>query len=130
MNFESFTSFFTNNLLQLEREKHIQILQKSLHAKEKRNQRSNTIQVMTMDKIASSKVNFQTHLETIFKLADTETAGFLPRTEFEKLLKSLNMSISAFQIECLLSEVTVNDVGHIEYESLIPVLADILAVST
>jgi Ca2+-binding EF-hand superfamily protein len=133
---DDFVNFFTQNLLLLEREKHIQILQRSLHNKggaAKRNQqmqpRGTTV---TPDRTAKMDVvtveQYAAHLETFFKLADSNGSGFLEKTEFEGLLMTLDINISPFQLECIMSEMDLNHDNKIAYREFIPIAADLLAV--
>ncbi len=129
LTFSHFVTFFTSNLLHLEREKHLNSLQKTLH---RRNVKLSTepIRFMSSKKIIStvSLEQFKQHLETIFGLADLNNTGYLERAEFEKLILSLDIKISKFQLNTLLSELEINDSKLIHYRAFIPVCADSLSV--
>lgn len=71
---------------------------------------------------------YSNHLSKIFLLHDANDSGFLARAEFEKVIKSLNINISQFQLESLLSELNCHENGMIEYGLFVPVCADLLSV--
>ena len=68
------------------------------------------------------------HLLRIFEFADRERTGLLPYDEVEKILRSLDVRISQFEIQVILSEIATDPMGRIEYKSFAPVCADLLMV--
>jgi Ca2+-binding EF-hand superfamily protein len=148
LSMDDFVNFFTQNLLQLEREKHIQILQKALHVKGPNNMKrqqqiparvggvlgmmgagNSSIIGNTLKQDVVTVEQYSAHLETFFKLADSNGSGLLERAEFESLLMTLDINISPFQLECIMSEMDLNHDNKISYREFIPIAADLLAVS-
>lgn len=116
LKFEDFVQFFTHNLIHLEREKHIRLLQKSIHSRSQE-----------MDG-KSDLEKYIDHLTTIFRLADTENTGKLQYTEFVEVLKSLEVNISEFELNIVLSELDSDGDGLIEYSKFVPVSAGLIRV--
>lgn len=143
LTFDDFMKFFRDNLLELEREKHIQMLQQSVHAAPKSKMESFDGSVLAQGGHASAAAvataiasadtkaekieDFHGLLMKIFKLADPQNKGYLAHKDFEKLLESLQLDISKFQLECLLSELPHHE-ELIKYEEFIPICAELLTV--
>ena len=68
------------------------------------------------------------HLKNIFNLADKDGSGSLHQTEFIEVLRSIDIDISTFELEILLSEIDANGNGLIDFEEFIPVCAELLQV--
>ena len=68
------------------------------------------------------------HLESIFQLADKEKNGKLSYGEFREVLKWLDMDVSQFELEVLLSESDANGDGSIDFSEFIPIIAELLQV--
>ena len=68
LRFDDFLAYFSNNLIHLEREKHIRCLAKSLHDKSGNS--------------AADSFDFQSHITHIFKIADKDNSGTLELMKF------------------------------------------------
>lgn len=117
ISFDEFCEFCMNNLLHLEREKHIRLLQKAIHG---------TVHQTDAERDGKEIEDFENHLKTIFKLADKDNSGALEYDELENLFLSLNIHLSQFQLYMLLSECDTNGDGQVDYQEFIPVMVDIL----
>jgi calmodulin len=73
--------------------------------------------------------DYVANMKSIFKLADKDESGTLERHEFMNILKSVDIDISPFEMEILLSEIDSNNNGLIDFEEFIPVCAELLQVS-
>lgn len=117
ISFDEFCEFCMNNLLHLEREKHIRMLQKAIHGTVEEHRTDNTIRdVQTLE----------LHLRQIFQLADKDKNGCLNQDELESLFLSLDIQLTPFQLMVLISECDANNNGMVEYEEFIPICVDIL----
>jgi Ca2+-binding EF-hand superfamily protein len=142
LKFEDFVGFFTHNLLNLEREKHIRLLQTSLH-KNKNNGSS------SFDKdsnngggggngnngnggnsnIKDASDDLTSRLLALFRLSDPGHTGYIPFDDFETILQNLSINVSKFLIDVLVSELHVNDDGLVEYETSLKTCTELFRVS-
>lgn len=114
ISFEEFVEFCNINLAHLERENHIRQLQEAMNRTD--GTRDDAEDVMAMTE----------HLHHIFKLADADGSGALSYEELEVVFKSVNMHLSHFQLQVLMSEMDVNNDGSVSYDEFVPPLADLL----
>jgi len=117
VNFEHFKLFFAKNIAHMEREKHLRILRSTLHDHHhqgSKEERSSMIEQLTQ------------HLAFVFQAADTDHTGYLSYHEFEDVLTNLEVQVSPFQIDTLLSEMDSDHAGMIKYSNFVPVCADLL----
>lgn len=112
IDFDEFAEFCMTNLLHLEREKHIRLLQDAMNGGE------------TGDSEETHRL--ESHLLNIFQLADHDNSGNLSYDELEVVFQSVNIHMSQFQLQVLLSEMDVNNDGSVSYEEFIPAAADLL----
>jgi Ca2+-binding EF-hand superfamily protein len=117
ISFDEFCEFCMNNLLHLEREKHIRLLQKAIHG---------TVHQTDAERDGQEIQDFENHLKSIFYIADKDNNGTLEYDELENLFLSLNIHLSQFQLYMLMSECDTNGDGHVDYQEFIPVMVDIL----
>jgi Ca2+-binding EF-hand superfamily protein len=144
LKFEDFVGFFTHNLLNLEREKHIRLLQSSLH-------KSKNTGSSSFDKDGSNNNNnngnngggggngnsnikdasddLTSRLLALFRLSDPGHTGFIPFDDFETILQNLSINVSKFLIDVLVSELHVNDDGLVEYASSLKTCTELFRVS-
>jgi Ca2+-binding EF-hand superfamily protein len=122
LKFEDFVGFFTHNLLNLEREKHIRLLQTSLH-KNKHGQTSGK------SKISTDPSNDLTQrLLALFRLSDPGQSGYIPFDDFEAILQNLSINTSKFLIDVLVSELHVNENGLVEYEKSLKTCTELFRI--
>ncbi len=112
---DEFTEFCTHNLMHLEREKHIRSLQ-------------NSMKKQSEEVANKSGEEREKKLRELFELADQDGSGFLNVEELEAVFKSLDVSLSAFQMQVLLSEADGNGDGVIAYEEFLPIAMDLIQV--
>jgi Ca2+-binding EF-hand superfamily protein len=113
ISFEEFLEFCNINLAHLERENHIRQLQEAMNRTDSSND-------------AEDIVAMTEHLHHIFRLADSDGSGALSYEELEVVFKSVNMHLSHFQLQVLMSEMDVNNDGSVSYDEFVAPLADLL----
>lgn len=116
INFEEFAEFCMNNLLHLEREKHLRLLQEAMNQSSNGDAASESLETAAMED----------HLRNIFKLADHDGSGSLSYEELEVVFQSVNIHMSPFQLQVLISEMDANNDGTVSYDEFVPALADLL----
>lgn len=122
LRFDEFVSFFTRNLLHLEREKHIRLLQASM-------QKDHKSVVKEGGKMADLRESFVAKLVDIFKLSDPDNTGFIDYDDFEDILKNfLGKSSSKFKQEVMLSELHISDDRKVCYIDSVETCGDLLQV--
>lgn len=114
IDFEEFAEFCMTNLLHLEREKHIRLLQDAMNGGNDN------------DGDSEETHRLESHLLNIFQLADHDNSGNLSYEELEVVFQSVNIHMSQFQLQVLLSEMDANNDGSVSYEEFIPAAADLL----
>ena len=114
IDFDEFAEFCMTNLLHLEREKHIRLLQDAMNSGDVNNPDSD------------EGHRLESHLMNIFQLADNDNSGSLSYDELEIVFQSVNIHMSQFQLQVLLSEMDANNDGSVSYEEFIPACADLL----
>lgn len=115
IDFDEFAEFCMTNLLHLEREKHIRLLQDAMNG-------------VGADADSEETHRLESHLLNIFQLADHDNSGNLSYDELEVVFQSVNIHMSHFQLQVLLSEMDANNDGSVSYEEFIPPCADLLQV--
>eukprot|EP01038_Epipyxis_sp_PR26KG_P005066 gene5066-7070_t len=123
LQFEDFVQFFTRNLLNLEREKHIRLLQNSMSTKQTVNNNTNEEEFLK-----EQYKLFVDRLNSIFKLSDKDNTGFIPYDEFESVLRSFSTDISKILLEVMLSELHMDHEGLVNYQQATVICADLLTV--
>ena len=121
VSFEEFVSFCTHNLLHLEKEKRLRQLQTSEGPK-----RSTATPDMPCKNNKVFDDMFQGHLLAVFAAADKDSNGVLDAEEIHGLLGSLDVNLTQFQLDVLLSEMDSNDDNRITYAEFVPVCAELL----
>jgi len=112
---DEFTEFCTHNLMHLEREKHIRSLQ--LHMKKQTK--------AIADKSGEEQ---ERRLRDLFALADEDESGYLSLDELAQVFNSLDLALTEFQLQVLLSEADGNGDGKIAYNEFLPIAMDLLQV--
>ena len=112
---DEFTEFCTHNLMHLEREKHIRSLQASMKKQSK----------AVAEK---SGEEAEARLRELFNIADADNSGFLSTEELSSVFQSLDMQLSTFQLQVLLSEADANGDGLICIDEFLPIAMDLLTV--
>ena len=112
---DEFTEFCTHNLMHLEREKHIRSLQASMKKQSK----------AIADKSGEEQ---EAKLRELFAIADVDKSGFLSTDELSTVFHSLDMNLTDFQLQVLLSEADVNGDGLICMDEFLPIALDLLTV--
>ena len=146
ISFDEFCEFCLNNLLHLEREKHIRMLQKAINGtleeeekergegKRRGGGRGGGGRIREAEAGEGAEVKeradgtememetfhdlkkLETHLRHIFQLADKDKNGYLNQEELEALFLSLDIQLSPYQLMVLMSECDTNNNGLVEYE--------------
>lgn len=116
ISFDEFSEFCMNNLLHLEREKHIRLLQREINGKSK----------SVNENSSESKKSLEIHIHHIFELADTDKSGFLSYLELEHLFCELDIKLTPFQVSILMSEFDSNEDGLVGYQEFIPICVDLI----
>mmetsp|Transcript_4312 Transcript_4312/g.7341 ORF Transcript_4312/g.7341 Transcript_4312/m.7341 type:complete len:1416 (-) Transcript_4312:131-4378(-) len=118
ISFDEFSKFCIKNLLHLEREKHIRVLQKSLHG---------TVISGDNGKV-TDRASFVRMLKLLFSEADPEGCGLVSYRQLQDIFIKLDKKLSQYQILFLISECNANENGLVEYEKYIETCADFLEV--
>lgn len=134
LKFPQFMGFFTHNLLNLEKERHVRLMQTSMN-----NQAQTTAEahdqvhigagVASGGDVTNAEQNeFIDHLTNIFKLSDTDDSGKIPFEEFENVLKTFNVTASKFLLDVMLSELHVDEQGMVNYSEAVVSCGELLKV--
>eukprot|EP01041_Mallomonas_annulata_P004128 gene4128-8205_t len=120
-----FCEFCSNNLVHLEREKHIRLLQSAVSYEKLSMDNDDKDNDMNNLKNQETEELQQTLLK-IFIAADVENSGFLNVDGICVIFESLDVGLSAYQLSVVLSELDTNEDGLIEYKEFVPVCADLI----
>jgi Ca2+-binding EF-hand superfamily protein len=131
-----------DQLLYLEREKHIRELQSTVmsettqmtasasagaSAQGKRSRTASTDQREQDEKADETAVALlEEMLINLFLKADWNGTGYLTAVEFREILDSLDLGITSFQQTILMAEADENEDGKIQYGEFVPVCAELL----
>jgi Ca2+-binding EF-hand superfamily protein len=118
ISFDEFSKFCIKNLLHLEREKHIRVLQKSLHGSVVSGEHGNM----------TDRASFVRMLNLLFSEADPERTGVVSYRQLQDIFIKLDKKLSQYQILFLISECNANENGLVEYEKYIETCVDFLEV--
>ena len=139
LSFSDFLGFFTHNLLNLEKERHIRLMQNTMQQQHNTTNTTNTIVTNeTFDNntnnteiVTNTEQNeFIDHLTNIFKLTDTEASGNIPFEEFENVLRTFNVYASKYLMDIMLSELHVDEEGMVKYSEAVVSCGELLKVSS
>ena len=114
----SFEEFCIKNLLHLEREKHIRVLQKSIHGSVISGENGNM----------TDRNSFTRMLRLLFSEADPEKTGLVTYRQLQDIFIKLDKKLSQYQILFLISECNSNENGLVQYEQCIETCVDFLEV--
>lgn len=121
VSFDEFVSFCTHNLLHLEKEKRLRHLQSTEGPR-----KANATPDMPKGGNKVFDDMFQGHLLAVFAAADKDSNGVLDAEEIHGLLGSLDVNLTQFQLDVLISEMDSNDDNRITYMEFVPVCAELL----
>lgn len=117
VSFDEFVSFCTHNLLHLEKEKRIRQLGSAAHKLRPKSEGTST---KTFEDL------FAGHLLSVFQEADRDGNGILDAEEVHNLLQNMDVELTQFQLDVLMSEMDSNDDNRITYAEFVPVCAELL----
>jgi Ca2+-binding EF-hand superfamily protein len=132
ISFDNFYEFMDTNLEELEKKKHMKLLEKQSHAHNGKssNSKSNSSSNSSSDQGIVTKTkpntNYEASLKSVLRLEDTDSTGMIDHIVFEKLLRNLHLDISDFQVEIIMSELSMSSSGQIDYHEFIPVCVSLL----
>ena len=118
ISFEEFSKFCIKNLLHLEREKHIRVLQKSIHGSVVTGENGNL----------TDRSSFFRMLKLLFSEADSTGSGLVSYRQLQDIFIKLDKKLTQYQILFLISECNSNENGLVEYEKYIETCVDFLEV--
>lgn len=125
LQFGEFVEFFTHNLLNLEREKHLRRLQSSIHE----------LAVVDpdqdgLDEVAHNEalVTFSTEITALFKMFDHDHSGLISYKDFQSVLSSVSMKFSSYLVDILKAEIHADANGMVDYGSTINTCVDLAKV--
>jgi calmodulin len=122
LQFEEFVNFFTNNLLNLEREKHLRLLQSSIHELAAGNSEGDeSDDVMKNEAL---KI-FSTEITALFKMFDHNHTGIISYNDFQSVLSSVSMKFSSYLVDILKAEIHADANGMVDYASTINTCAEL-----
>jgi Ca2+-binding EF-hand superfamily protein len=133
LSFADFMGFFTHNLLNLERERHVRLMQSSMQNTSHAGDTSGPDSPSTANHLSSEVTNeeqseFIDHLTNVFKLSDIYASGKIPFDEFENVLKTFNVIASKYLLDVMLSELHVDEHGLVEYAEAVSSCGELLKV--
>ena len=120
VDWETFREFFMKNLGQLEKTKHFRILQSRLH------QDHSGDSPQTSAEIAAQRDDLLAHLTSLLEMCDTHNSGFIELHELEDVIRSLDLELTPFQLDVILSEVEHDEHGYVDYHAFLPTCTDLL----
>lgn len=149
LNFSDFCKFVQENLLTMEKEKHLRVLQKMLHKHSLPSgessdslsdltpaaKRKKKLQSMRSKKSFASLKKAKTaehdyfveHLLGVFMLEDHDNTGYIDHRVAEQLIAALDIGVSQYQLDVIFSEMETSlEHGMIDYHTFVPVCADML----
>ena len=131
---DEFIQLAYDQLLFLEREKHIRELQSTVMtetnllteegARGRANSTNKRQEQFQEDETAVTAM--EEMLTKLFTKADWNSTGYLTANEFREILESLNLGITSFQQTILMAEADENEDGKIQYGEFVPVCAELL----
>ena len=125
LQFEEFVEFFSQHLLNLEREKHLRLLQSSIH------DMSVSIDATDDSEQALKNEAFQTfshEMTFLFKMYDHNNTGLIKYSDFQTVLSFVSSSFSSYLMDVLKSEVHTDENGMVDYASTIHTCAELAKV--
>lgn len=130
--FEEFSLFFSENLASLERMKHMRALHSTLHPtqgqdddEDKSGVGGGSTETTALEKERVSK-ELSDHLHDVFRLSDPNHTGKVDLHELERIIASLDVEITEFQVSSMVSEACLDFSGLVNYKATIPALVDLL----
>ncbi|GMH75896.1 hypothetical protein TrLO_g14911 [Triparma laevis f. longispina] len=131
---DEFVQLAYDQLLYLEREKHIRELQSTvinetnlLMSPQHARTRAASISGVEEDTADENAVTaMEEMLIKLFTKADFNHTGYLTANEFREILDSLDLGVTSFQQTILMAEADENEDGKIQYGEFVPVCAELL----
>eukprot|EP00607_Mallomonas_marina_P005871 CAMPEP_0182439338 /NCGR_PEP_ID=MMETSP1167-20130531/86376_1 /TAXON_ID=2988 /ORGANISM="Mallomonas Sp, Strain CCMP3275" /LENGTH=735 /DNA_ID=CAMNT_0024633015 /DNA_START=2016 /DNA_END=4220 /DNA_ORIENTATION=- len=120
VSFQEFCDFCANNLVHLEREKHIRELQAAVL-----DEKGELDGLEQITQNGSAK-DLQEMLSRIFRAADTSNSGYLNLEQIRLVFDSLDIGLTAYQVSVVSSELDLDDDGMIAYNEFVPMCVDII----
>jgi Ca2+-binding EF-hand superfamily protein len=137
LSFQDFMGFFTHNLLNLERERHVRLMQNSMNSQTHVVPLDPLAEILSPEQdldnaeVSNAEQNeFIDHLTNIFKLSDTDASGRIPFEEFENVLRTFNVTASKYLMDVMLGELHVDEQGMVEYSEAVVSCGELLKVRT
>lgn len=141
LTFDELCSFMASHLQEFEKEKHVRILDETLHNPMRQHGDGANPTSLLMSKNAHLNIvtdkteeqeaadfDFESHLTQIFAIEDKNGSGYLTAEAFERLLKNLHIHLTPFQIQIVLSEINFTEDGLGQYRDFVPTCAKLLKV--
>ena len=128
ISFSSFCVFFANNLASLERQKHMRDLHHMLHRQpgaggEEEDEDEEAASLAGSDAVSRE---LSDHLLSVFRASDSLGSGLVDLQEFASVIHALDVDISDFQIDALVSEARLVGGAMVNYAATVPILVDLL----
>jgi len=120
VSYQDFKNFFVKNITEMEKIKHMRILQSRLH----RNYENEDAQALV--ELSVQRKDLMSHLQTLFENLDFANTGFIEHHELEEIIKGLEIDLTQFEHDILFSEVETDAHGFVDYHSFLPVCADLM----
>lgn len=137
LSFQDFMGFFTHNLLNLERERHVRLMQTSMNNQVHSAGTDGLSNILgdgsglALDGAEVSNAEqseFIDHLTNIFKLSDTDDSGKIPFEDFENVLRTFNVTASKYLMDVMLGELHVDEQGMVAYSEAVTSCGELLKV--
>lgn len=128
LKFIDFMDFFTHNLLNLEREKHLRLLQSSMTTQASNKPAFDAEGNAIVDVTAHEQEQFVDRLLNVFKLSDPDNTGLIEFEEFQTVLRTFHVHASQHIMDVIVSELHLSEDGKVKYRDSLSICSELLKV--